>query len=121
MEFLALTLSTFIAACELLLLCQLLQCRNVKSTPLPVDTPSILRQLYYVYKYICCFSEPDVAPNCKISNEEGQLYLLSDQEFRDLRTHEGILDQALAAHYPEWANYTQSVPWSTQPVKLGKS
>src|SRR5687768_13709515 len=64
--------------------------------------------------------ELGIAPNCKIANEEGQLYLLSDQEFRDLRTHEGVLDQALVAHYPEWANYTQMVPWSTQPVKLGE-
>ncbi|MDL1912368.1 hypothetical protein FBQ81_17025 [Chloroflexi bacterium CFX6] len=64
--------------------------------------------------------EPDIAPNCKIANEEGQLHLLSDQEFRDLRTDEGILDQALAAHYPEWATYTQMVSWSTQPIKLGE-
>lgn len=63
--------------------------------------------------------EPDVAPNCEISNEEGQLYLLSDQEFRDLRTHQGIVDQALAAHYPEWAHYTQIVSGNTEPVKLG--
>lgn len=61
-----------------------------------------------------------IAPNCKIANEDGQLYLLSDQEFRDLRTHEGILKQALAVHYPEWAHYTQMVPSSTQPVKLGE-
>jgi len=64
--------------------------------------------------------EPDIAPNCRIANEEGQLYLLSDQEFRDLRTHQGIVDQALATHYPEWASYTQMVSWSTQPVKLGE-
>lgn len=64
--------------------------------------------------------ESDVAPNCKIANEEGRLYLLSDQEFHDLRTTAGKLNRALAAHYPEWANYTQPVPWSTQPVKLGE-
>ena len=64
--------------------------------------------------------EPDIAPNCKIANEAGQLYLLSDYEFRDLRTTEGKLDQALSTHYPEWANYTQTVPWSTEPVKLGE-
>jgi hypothetical protein len=45
---------------------------------------------------------------------------LSDYEFRNLRTHEGILNQALAVHYSEWANYTQMVPWSTQLVKLGE-
>ena len=64
--------------------------------------------------------ELDIAPNCKIANEEGQLYLLNDHEFRDLSTTDGKLDRALAAHYPEWANYTQMVPWSTQPVKLGE-
>lgn len=64
--------------------------------------------------------EPDITPNCKIANEAGQLYLLSDQEFRDLRTTPGKLDQVLTNNYPEWANYTQMVPWSTQPVKLGE-
>jgi hypothetical protein len=43
-----------------------------------------------------------IEPNCKIANEEGQLYLLSDQEFRNLRTTVGKLNQALATHYPEW-------------------
>jgi hypothetical protein len=64
--------------------------------------------------------EPDLAPNCKITNEAGQIYLLSDQEFRDLRTTPGKLDQVLTINYPEWANYTQMVPSSTQPVNLGK-
>jgi len=75
--------------------------------PLPTDTHTASPEL-------------GIAPNCKIANEEGQLYLLNDQEFRNLRTSDGKLDQALAAHYPEWANYTQMAPWSTQPVKLGK-
>jgi len=44
---------------------------------------------------------------------------LSDQEFHDLGILESELDQALAAHYPEWASYTQTVSWSTQPEKLG--
>lgn len=61
--------------------------------------------------------ELGIAPNCRIANEEGQLYLLNDQEFRDLRTTDGKLDRALAAHDPEWAKYAQTVPWSTQPVK----
>ena len=57
--------------------------------------------------------EPDLAPSCKITNEEGQLYLLSDQEFHDLGPLESELDQALAVHYPEWASFTQTVSWST--------
>ena len=64
--------------------------------------------------------EPDIAPNCKMTNEKGQFYLLSDKEFSDLGTTESVLDQALVTHYPEWANYRQMVPWSTQPVKLGE-
>jgi hypothetical protein len=64
--------------------------------------------------------EPDIAPNCRITNEGGQLYLLSDAEFHDLGTLERELDQALARHYPEWASYTQTVSWSTQPAKLGE-
>jgi len=59
--------------------------------------------------------------HCKITNKNGQLYLLSDQQFRDLRTTAGKLDQALVVHYPEWQNYTtQVIPWSTQPIKLGE-
>ena len=75
--------------------------------PLPTDTHMASPEL-------------GIAPNCRIANEEGQLYLLNNQEFRNLRTSDGKLDRALAVHYPEWANYTQLVPWSTQPVKLGE-
>jgi len=64
--------------------------------------------------------EPDIAPSCRITNEEEQLYLLSDAEFHDLGTLESELDQALARHYPEWASYTQTVSWSAQPAKLGE-
>ena len=64
--------------------------------------------------------EPPIAPNCKIANEDGQLYLLSDLEFRSLFTSDEKLDRALANHYSEWANYTQMVSWDMQPVKLGE-
>src|SRR5690349_236057 len=64
--------------------------------------------------------EPNIAPNCRIRDEGGRLYLLSDNEFRSLFTTDGMLDLVLAAHYPEWANYRQAVPWSTEPVKLGE-
>jgi len=65
-------------------------------------------------------SEPDIAPACRIAGEGGQLYLLSDKEFNDLATTKGKLNRTLASHYPEWANYTQMVSWSTQPVTLGE-
>jgi len=86
---------------------------SITPSPIPTTTSSPTNTL-------TASPEPDVAPNCRITNEGGQLYLLNDQEFRDLRTGEGKLDRALAAHYPEWANYTQPAPWSTQPVKLGE-
>ena len=86
---------------------------SITPSPIPTTTSSPTNTL-------TATPELGIAPNCKIANEEGQLYLLNDQEFRNLRTSDGKLDQALEAHYPEWANYTQSVPWSTQPVKLGE-
>jgi murein DD-endopeptidase MepM/ murein hydrolase activator NlpD len=54
------------------------------------------------------------------AQSEQTMNVISDQEFRDLRTTPGKLDQVLTNNYPEWANYTQMVPWSTQPVKLGE-
>ena len=64
--------------------------------------------------------QPDITPNCKIANDTGQLYLVSDQEFRDLRTAPGELDQVLTVQYPEWANYAQIVRQDLQPLSLGK-
>jgi len=86
---------------------------SITPSPIPTTTPSPTNTFTPT-------PEPDVSPNCRIANEGGQLYVLSEKEFRDLRTTDGKLDRALAAHYPEWANYTQMVPWSTQPVKLGE-
>jgi len=86
---------------------------SITPSPIPTVTPLPTNTL-------TASPELGIAPNCKIANEEGQLYLLNDQEFRNLRTSDGKLDRALAAHYPEWANFTQSAPWSTQPVKLGE-
>ena len=65
---------------------------------------------------------PDIAPNCNIVNEAGQIYLLSDKKFQNLLAFAGTreLDQALAIHYPEWSNYRQMVSWSAQPVALGE-
>jgi hypothetical protein len=84
-------------------------------TPSPIPSITSLPMNTYT-----ATPELDIAQDCKISDETGQLYLLSDQEFRDLRTTPGKLDQVLTNNYPEWANYTQMVPWSTQPVKLGE-
>jgi len=86
---------------------------SITPSPIPTTTSSPTNTL-------TATPELGIAPNCKIANEEGQLYLLSDQEFRDLRTTPGKLDQVLTINYPEWANYTQMVPSSTQPVNLGK-
>lgn len=86
---------------------------SITPSPIPTTTP-VPTNTFTVTP------EPDIAPNCKIANEDGQLYLLSDQEFLDLRTTSGELDRVLMVHYPEWANYTQMVPWSAQPVKLGE-
>ena len=86
---------------------------SITPSPIPTTTSSPTNTLTTT-------PELGIAPNCKIANEEGQLYLLNDQEFRNLRTSDGKLDRALATHYPQWANYTQMVPWSTQPVKLGE-
>jgi hypothetical protein len=63
--------------------------------------------------------EPDIAPNCNIVDEGGQLYLLSEKEFHSIFTTGAKVDRVLAVHYPEWANYRQMVSWSTQPVTLG--
>ncbi len=66
--------------------------------------------------------EPDIALNCNIINEAGQLYLLSDKKFQNLLafTSTRELDQALAIHYPEWSNYRQMVSWSAQPIAIGE-
>ena len=86
---------------------------SITPSPIPTVTPLLTNTL-------TASPEPDIEPNCKIASEGGRLYLLSDKEFRSLFTTEGKLDRALAAHYPEWANYTQMVSWNTQPVKLGE-
>ena len=83
----------------------------------PSFTPSPMPLLTNTYTVS---PEAEIAPNCEIANEKGQLYLLSDQEFSDFGTTEGELDRVLVTHYPEWANYRQRVSWSTQPVKLGE-
>src|SRR5688572_24462303 len=70
---------------------------SITPSPIPTTTSSPTNTL-------TATPELGIAPNCKIANEEGQLYLLSDQEFRDLRTTPGKLDQVLTINYPEWAN-----------------
>lgn len=85
---------------------------SITPSPIPTVTPLPTNTL-------TASPETDIAPNCRIANERGQLYLLSEQEFHDIGTLEGELDQALTTYYPEWASYTQTVSWSTQPEKLG--
>ncbi len=82
----------------------------------PSQTPSVIPISTNTYTVS---PEPAIAPNCRIVNEGGQLYLLSDKEFRNFFITGVKLDRALAIHYPEWANYRQRVSWSAQPVTLG--
>ena len=93
------------------------------SSPLPVSpsiTPSQTPSAIPIPTNTYTVSpEPNIAPNCNIVNERGQLYLLSDKEFHSLFSTGVKVDRALAVHYPEWANYRQMVSWSTQPVTLG--
>jgi hypothetical protein len=65
-------------------------------------------------------SEPAIPPGCKIVDEKGQFFVISDKEFFELRTHNKEIDLALANHYPEWARYTQNVSWDTEPVKISE-
>jgi hypothetical protein len=44
-------------------------------TPSPIPTVTLLPT-----NILIASPEPDIAPNCKIVNEEGQYYLLSDRE-----------------------------------------
>jgi hypothetical protein len=82
-------------------------------SPIPTKTPSPTN-------IPTSTSEPAISPGCTIVNEKGQLFVLSNKEFSDLWSHERAIDQALARYYPEWANYRQTVSWSTEPVKLSE-
>jgi len=64
--------------------------------------------------------EPGTPLGCLIINEDGKLYILSNKEFYAFGPDDDELDQALADHYPEWANFTQSVQWSSEPAKVGE-
>jgi hypothetical protein len=86
-------------------------------TPSPTPTPSPFPVPTNTYT---ASPVPAIAPNCNLTNGDGQLYLLSDTEFSSLFTGKGKLNRALAAHLPEWADYRQTVPWSTEPVTLGE-
>lgn len=93
--------------------------RPISSLITPSQTPSAIPIPTNAYTVS---PEPDIAPNCNIVNEAGQLYLLSDKKYRNLLafTSTRALDQALAIHYPEWSNYRQTVSWSTQPITMGE-
>jgi hypothetical protein len=65
-------------------------------------------------------AEPDTPLGCTIRNEDGKLYVLSDDVFFALGPSGEELDQALADNYPEWANYRQDVSWYSEPVTVGK-
>jgi len=64
--------------------------------------------------------EPGIPPGCMILNEEGKLYVLSEKEFFAFGPSERALDEVLVDHYPDWANFEQSVSWYSEPVRVGK-
>jgi len=51
---------------------------------------------------------------------EQSIKTLDDQVLFAMGPDDDELDQALADHYPEWANFTQSVQWSSEPAKVGE-
>jgi len=59
-------------------------------------------------------------PYCEITDQKGNLYVLSDK----LLFHPGpsgeILDQALAETYPTWASFRQQPDWYDEPVTAGQ-
>jgi hypothetical protein len=82
-------------------------------SPIPTKTPSP------TYTPTAT-SEPAISPSCKLVNEKGQFFVISDKEFFDLWSHEKEIDQALANNFPEWASYTQKVSWDTKPVEISE-
>jgi hypothetical protein len=64
--------------------------------------------------------EPGIPPGCMILNEEAKLYVLSEKEFFAFGPGERALDEVLVDHYPDWANFEQSVSWYPEPVRVGK-
>ena len=86
--------SLFLVACATnKLLTQPTSIATTTSSPLPF-VPSVIP--LYAPSHVqlptnayTASPEPDIAPNCKIANEEGQLYLLSDKEYHDLFTTGG--------------------------------
>lgn len=76
-------------------------------TPLPTNTFTTAPEL-------------GIAPNCKIVNENGKLYVLSEKEFFAFGPSEAKLDEVLVGNYPDWSSFEQNVSWYSEPVKVGK-
>jgi hypothetical protein len=59
-------------------------------------------------------------PSCITTLNGNRIYVLSD----DLSAHPGPddeqLDQALLSSYPNWAAFTQKLPWHDEPVSVGQ-
>ena len=77
------------------------------TTPRPADT-------------LTATAEPNVSTGCKIINEDGKLYVLSEKEFFAFGPSEAKLDEVLVGNYPDWSSFEQNVSWYSEPVNLGK-
>jgi len=86
---------------------------SITPSPIPTTTPSPTNTF-------TATPEPVTPPGCMIVNEDGKLYVLSDDVFFAFGPASEEIDQALADNYPEWANYEQNVSWDTEPAKLGE-
>ncbi|RME57265.1 hypothetical protein D6779_09010 [Candidatus Parcubacteria bacterium] len=59
-------------------------------------------------------------PNCNIFDEDGKLYVLSTDIFFSWGPKDEEITQALAADFPEWANFEQTLPDMSHPLKIGE-
>lgn len=56
---------------------------------------------------------------CTIFDEEGKLYVLSTDVFFSWGPKDEEITQALAADFPEWADFEQTIEGGTQPSTIG--
>jgi hypothetical protein len=102
------------------------------AAPIPTATPTIAPSRTPITPSVTPTSIPSptnvptatpelgIPPGCVIHDEDGKLYVLSDDVFFALGPSGEELNQALANSYSEWANYRQNVSWYPEPVTVGK-
>jgi hypothetical protein len=100
--------------------------------PLPTATPTIAPSRTPITPSVTPTSIPSptnvptatpelgIPLGCVIHDEDGKLYVLSDDVFFAFGPSGEELNQALANSYSEWANYRQDVSWYSEPVTIGK-